>query len=570
VEGASADIDVRAAALLFACDRRGAVRSRTGWPGYAEGSRHRPDAGGKKDGVLALRLGSLPGAGAKRRGGEVRQRSDCANDPIRCFARSHSGNTTQVSVPRLLAGRQAPRQVEAQSSAKRDEATARYRAARRERKAWLENLASAPANARVLPEDLSLVPRVAHLSITDADDLAFAELAAAIGRLEGFAVIAEVADLRLIRGARQIDNLTFLKRQRSSDAFPEDSHEYNVAGGMSVPAKVGPQAHLSRAVVLDRLQRFYPDIPEKIWKRIRASATDELVGSFGAIDFPWQGAVNSRDTYRSKVMQAAGRSQALRANLTYLEGGNVLTGSLPEGTPYALVGRDSLAISKALLEEELGRAVTDREVLLAAAKDLGVDPRHCHAVEQSGDYHLDMSMVVLAPGQVVVNDAVTAAELQAQWLRQDWAARRPEAADGARAERAWRREGEALEQRIHVLFKKALWQAEYEAMTVRDLEAAGLTVQRMAGRFFSPEDPEREVMNFLNGEGGTTRRGGFFVTQGGDPRAEEYVVRRLTQELATGISRLYFLDRALTAKTLKTLAGFNCRVKWEGEVAGSR
>ncbi len=48
--------------------------------------------------------------------------------------------------------------------------------------------------------------------------------------------------------------------------------------------------------------------------------------------------------------------------MTYLEGGNVLLGTLPGGAPFALVGRDSVAVSRALLAHLLRRPVSEEEV----------------------------------------------------------------------------------------------------------------------------------------------------------------------------------------------------------------
>ena len=95
------------------------------------------------------------------------------------------------------------------------------------------------------------------------------------------------------------------------------------------------------------------------------------------------------------------------------------------GERFALVGRDSIAVSRALVERHLGRPVGDSELWAAIAKDLGVEPARLHPVEQPWVFHLDMALTLLRPGTVVMNDAFEAFKLQAGWMREDYEAWRP-------------------------------------------------------------------------------------------------------------------------------------------------
>lgn len=73
-------------------------------------------------------------------------------------------------------------------------------------------------------------------------------------------------------------------------------------------------------------------------------------------------------------------------------------------------------------------------------------------------------------------------------------------------------------------------------------------------------------MNFLNGEGGVNPRGRtYFITQGGDPRAERYIAARLLAP-SIGLDRLYFAPRLASRDSLWEKGGVGCRVKAEGDV----
>jgi hypothetical protein len=72
-------------------------------------------------------------------------------------------------------------------------------------------------------------------------------------------------------------------------------------------------------------------------------------------------------------------------------------------------------------------------------------------------------------------------------------------------------------------------------------------------------------MNFLNGEAGTSAHGTYFVTQGGDPRAERYIADKLLAP-GTGLDRLYVAPGLISRDTLWERGGIGCRVKAEGDL----
>src|SRR5262249_4213364 len=154
--------------------------------------------------------------------------------------------------------------------------------------------------------------------------------------------------------------------------------------------------------------------------------------------FMFQGLVDTEGAQVVAAALARARGTALRQAMTYLEGGNVLLGTLPDGAPFALVGRDSVAVSRAFLARVLGRPVSEEDVTEVIAKDLGVERPRLFLVEQPGVFHLDMAMTLFAPGTVVFNDEREALRLQVAWLREDHEASRP-AREAATSEDEYRR-----------------------------------------------------------------------------------------------------------------------------------
>src|SRR5262249_35668174 len=286
------------------------------------------------------------------------------------------------------------------------------------------------------------------------------------------------------------------------------------------------------------------------------------------------------DAEGAQVVAAAlarARGATLRQAMSYLEGGNVLLGTLRDGAPFALVGRDSAAVSRAFLAHLLGHPVSEEDVTDVIATDLGVERSRLFLVEQPGVFHLDMAMTLFAPGTVVFNDEREALRLQVAWLRQDHEALRPHRdADTSEDEHrrrleSWEAAGRALEETIAKLTKYGERFIRAEARTLVDLQATGLKVIRVPARFLHPtRPPDRDLMNFVNGEAGTNAAGqGYFITQGGEPRAEQLIAAALLRS-GTGLDRVYFAPRVASADSLWEKGGTACRVKVEGTLVGSR
>ena len=139
-----------------------------------------------------------------------------------------------------------------------------------------------------------------------------------------------------------------------------------------------------------------------------------------------------------------------------------------DGSPYVLVGRDSLAVTRKLLPGQADEAAAAAQV----AKDYGLQPENIIPLEQPGDFHLDMAMTLAGPGQVLLNDSRQVLALQKQWITEhyqhSWFNRDQQPSDLAEVE------------------KKANKTAVFEDIVAKQLSAAGLEVFRVPGVFLNP------------------------------------------------------------------------------------
>jgi hypothetical protein len=509
----------------------------------------------------------------------------CAADEItsRFYERDEHGGLMERSLPPV--DRMPLRAVKARRVSE-EELQATLDRVAGPRAAALADIARAPAAPALVPEDLARRARVFHVAVEHYTDAAFAEFLASVGAIEGFQVVARLAPgAEWAEYLRHVPNLVLTDVPGAQYIWSEDISEISVDGTFHMTARIGDLELLRRAIMVDRMRRFYPQVPPGELAAIAALPTthggqtgglpSEILLGFPDARFMLQGRVEGGNGQRVGAAMALTRGASLREAMTYLEGGNVLLGTMPGGQPFALVGRDSAAVSRALIERHLARPVGDGELRAAIAKDLGIEPARMYLVEQPWVFHLDMAMTLLRPGTVVLNDAWEAFRLQTTWMREDheaWRPRRESAAsevEHLRDLERWRSAGRDLEDSIRRMQRFTEFFARYEARAAADLDAAGLKVVRVAGRFVHPTLPwARDIMNFLNGEAGTNAQGRtYFVTQGGDPRAERYIAEQLLTG-NTGLDRLYLAPRLVSRETLWERGGMGCRVKAEGEVVG--
>lgn len=438
----------------------------------------------------------------------------------------------------------------------------------------------APAGERVVPKDSSLNPTAYAMYCDGSDEVSvrYVNQMAQIGEVEGYHVVAETPKASMPEVREVVDeNVSLLPLAVNGEIWTEDYGERTLQGGVSVPAFIADQEFVPQEVYKDRLRRFYPGEPIPPVDDYE----DLVLRKYPLAAFSSQGSV-SQGNLQWGLMALAGSSKtSMRENLSHVEGGNALYGTLPSGEGYGLVGRDSLAVTRAKLSQDLGRPVSEKQALASIARDHGLKPGNLHPVEQPGEFHLDMRMMCVGPGEVVLNDAREAAAVQIAWLEQDLVDSRPRHPGpqssvwqrmSYQSQRFFHRRRErSLESRSAALREEAERRALYEDMTLRDLQAAGMKVHRLAGVFVNPYRPEEDMYNFLNGRHGVNDANQrFFVGLGGDSRSEVYVARKLMVELPTGIRRVHFMDRELTPETLGLFGGIKCRTKPEGDLVDQR
>jgi hypothetical protein len=244
------------------------------------------------------------------------------------------------------------------------------------RTAALADVARAAVASRLVPEDLTRRARVLHVSVGNFTDAGFAELAARVGQLEGFSVVARIApDGHWAEHLSHIPGVVVTTLPTREYIWTEDITEIGLDGTFGMTARMGNRGLLRRSLFVDRMRRFYPELTTTDLGEINAlpEVQDRPPGELPAhvmrrypdIRFDIQGLVERDAGQEVGAATAVARGAALREAMTYLEGGNVLVGTRPTGEPYALVGRDSAAVARALLERgpratRRGRSQTSR------------------------------------------------------------------------------------------------------------------------------------------------------------------------------------------------------------------
>ncbi|MBS2035610.1 hypothetical protein JST97_11530 [bacterium] len=382
-------------------------------------------------------------------------------------------------------------------------------------------------HAPAVAKDASIDPSAFHMVYDSADRASLGYIAqmAAIGQVEDFHVVASCYDSReRARLEKQVkSNLTTVENPGYQDVWAEDHGEYTEDGVMVIPAMLKSDYPIGDVIEADRLRRFQGD--------------GEMA------DFSQHGAVNERWTQQEALAAAmATGAKGYKMAVSYVEGGNMMGGKRPDGTAYALVGKDSLAVTKDILRQA---GHSRRNGLSQIASDYGYKKDEVFAVEQPGEFHLDMAMALAGPGQVLLNDSKAVADLQKGWVTEhyhhrffQWGKKKQLAAIDARAEKL----------------------AAYEALVEKDLRKAGLEVYRVPGCF--PATKANSEMNFFNLRQGRNDDGETFaIALGGDERAEQAFAHTLLSEIPTGYQRIHFLDRELTPITLDMSGGIKCRTK---------
>jgi len=465
------------------------------------------------------------------------------------------------------------------------------RVARATRRANLElfaagsDFSSLRAGGLVVPNDLSFEVRTLHMGLTRGSRIQIAHVSAVASTGVPVCVRGMKGVIDSCRSAfRSSGNLRFLQVNHSShtEEWSEDSGQWTESGGISVPAMTSlvswdetlrcakamraarwaviacsgrqdaqfdPREIVKHHESKPQAPTFPPCLDEareqydasllawgrdiKEWRRVGAERPWNDAASHSD-RHGFVGFVQSVEGQRAKVALAVAGGRNLRMDYCYQEGGNTLTGTRVDGTPYALVGLDSVEVSRSLIAGELCCERTDARVSDSAMKmflalDLGIPRDQAETsiafVEQPGLFHLDMKVMPLGRGQVLVNNASAARKLAVE-------------------------SGFAPESRERVAIEKRL-EDDVEARLI----SAGLSVVRaplVHGTDF----------NFINGQPFVHDGEKHMVTNGASENLQDHA-RRVFHSIEPNL-QLTFTDSEAAKRSLRARGGIRCRVRGEG------
>jgi hypothetical protein len=403
---------------------------------------------------------------------------------------------------------------------------------------------------RVVPKDATLNPTDVTMYLRSTGDVStrYAQQLSQIGEIEGFHVVAGIGgSVNSFKSTlKGYDNVSLMQVPHG-EVWVEDYSEPSLNKGQITPAIFddGYSGGLvSEAIREGRAERY------------------KGTGLDGA--YAYHGAVNQGKFQETALARGTVTKGPLRQALSYMEGGNIFTGSRANGEGYVLVGKDSFHVTRRLLEKQTGRDWSEAEVSKVIAADLGLDVKNVVPVEQPGAFHLDMRLTAVAPGEIMLNDSKAACEQQLTWMKES-VQRALEA--GEIDQKQATKQLKKIEGRAEDMREQAAKMAPYEEMTAKDLRAAGFTVHRVGGSFVDPSQPERDTANYFNARHFTNEQGErITIMMGGQAHEEAFIAQKFFEFAEGTVSRLHFLDPSVTQKTLDLWGGLKCRTKPEGDL----
>lgn len=408
----------------------------------------------------------------------------------------------------------------------------------------------AVAGDRVVPKDATLNPTDISMYMRSTSDVStrYAQQLSKIGQIEGFHVVAGIGgSLGSFQSTlKGYDNISLMEIPHG-EVWMEDYSEPSLNKGQITPAIFddsysGGLVH--EAITEGRKQRF------------KGTGLDGK--------FAYHGAVNQGKYQQAALARGTITKGPLRQALSYLEGGNIYTGSRQNGEGYVLVGKDSFHVTKKLLEKQTGKDWSDAEIKKVIAADLGLDAKNVVPIEQPGAFHLDMRLTAVAPGEIMLNDSRAACEQQLTWARDAVASALK---NGEISQKQADKQLAKIEDRAVGMREQAEKMVPYEEMTANDLKAAGFTVHRVGGSFVDPDQPGRDTANYFNARHFTNENGErISVLMGGQAHEEAFMAQKIFDMAHGTISRIHFLDPSVTQKTLDLWGGLKCRTKPEGDL----
>lgn len=469
---------------------------------------------------------------------------------IRTYMPVEGGKVASISFPELLQAIKIPSYPSQQytvSSRQVDDAVDQTGA---QRKRQMENLGQLVQGDRVVPKDATLNPGNVTMFLRSSNDVStrYAQQLSQIGEIEGFHVVAgHSGSASSLRNSLQDYKNISLMEVPKGEVWVEDYSEPTLAGGQVVPAIFSDSGG---GLIREAIRRGRED-------RYRGTGLD------GA--YAYHGAVNQGKFQETALARGIAAQGPLRQAISYMEGGNIFTGTRANGEGYVLVGKDSMAVTQALLEKQSGRSWTEAEVKKVIAADMGLNIDGVVPVEQPGAFHLDMRMTSISPGEILLNDSRAAAEQQIRWMKE---AVERQVSEGTLSQGEANSKLRTIDNLAKGIRKQAEKMAPYEELAAQDLRKGGFVVHRLAGCFVNPQNPAQDTANYFNARHGTNESGErFSVLMGGQAHEEAYVAQQIFGLTGGDLSRIHFLDPKVTQQTLDLMGGLKCRTKPEGELA---
>lgn len=466
--------------------------------------------------------------------------------PLRTFVQAGDGKAVAVNSQEFLAAMGTKRYPSKTFTVEQSSIESAIDSTSKSRQQQLDSR-QMQKSGRAVPKDATLNPVDYSMFVKNTGDVSatFAAQLSDIGKIEGFQVCAGVTNdsIKKFMDQRGADNISYLQVPHG-EVWTEDYGEPIAGGGRVVPA-------------------IFTDHYGELIRSAIKEGRDERFGPMGLDgNFAYHGAVNQGHFQELCLAQGIAENGPVRQAISYLEGGNIYTGSRPDGSGYVLVGKDSFQVTKKLLEKQTGKSWSDAQIKEAIAADMGIEPSGVVPIEQPGAFHLDMRLTSTAPGEILLSDSVMAVEQEVAWMQSDL-----DAQAASLKPKELKRRREELKEQAEQMLAQAKEMKKYEDLTAKDLVEAGFVVNRVGGSFVDPTSPKRDTANYFNARHGTNEEGQrFTILMGGTPREEAYMAQQVFDKSHGEISHIYFLDPKVTQSTLDLMGGLKCRTKPGGDL----
>ncbi|MEM9217941.1 MAG: hypothetical protein AAGD25_26820 [Cyanobacteria bacterium P01_F01_bin.150] len=296
--------------------------------------------------------------------------------------------------------------------------------------------------------------------------------------------------------------------------WAEDSVEYLANGNVAVLTPLHDDL-LEWAMKEGRRQRWNAYVEPE---RLEAMLEDDHLW------VPLGIRVNSSETGQERERVAQAMELSVSHIRTYIEGGNMITGEDRSGQTVVLVGKDAIATTACFYQ------LTHDDVRQVIAEDFGLDSAQIIAIEQPGQFHLDMGLLFIGDGTVILNDSQVGLENAKEM-----------------AELAPCTTTESMAEKMQL-------QCALETAAAQDLENAGFTVIRKSLE-------NSGMYNFFNGEFVTGSDGHTHYITNGGPLDQQDAFFDLMVNQWRVVKTVFFSPSKAAYKSLQDKGGVGCRLK---------